>query len=267
MPRTATNSRIGLSSKRSPQKKKKSRRRKGHKGGHKALTLALVLLMLFGGLVAYILTGREGYRGIDVSHHQGKINWEQVAWGGDIKFAYIKATEGINHTDPTYKTNVSEAMRYGIPVGAYHFFRADRDGRSQFLHFADIVGNNFDLVPMLDLEDSGGRISDIEGYRTEVEKFIRSCEEYYGVKPIVYSNLSFMRDKVRPAATDCHYWAAWYPPGIRLLPSGRRRFLKVTHPKENPIIWQYSDRGRIRGIRRDVDLNECWDMDAIRYRR
>ncbi len=57
-----------------------------------------------------------------VSHHQGEINWKQVAEKNDFKFVVMKATEGHDFIDPRFATNSKEAKEQGILVGAYHFF-------------------------------------------------------------------------------------------------------------------------------------------------
>ena len=59
--------------------------------------------------------------GIDVSSHQGKINWKEV-YSSKINFAFIKATEGETFVDKRFKYNFSNAKKNNIIVGAYHFF-------------------------------------------------------------------------------------------------------------------------------------------------
>ena len=66
------------------------------------------------------------YDGIDVSKHNGNINWQQVAEDKNIKFVYIKATEGFSIVDSKYKKNLREARATGLKVGSYHFFRGYR---------------------------------------------------------------------------------------------------------------------------------------------
>ncbi|MEP6467972.1 MAG: GH25 family lysozyme, partial [Parafilimonas sp.] len=78
-----------------------------------------------------------GYKihGIDVSSYQGNIYWPAVAGMHDqdvnIKFAFIKATEGLNNVDKQYKNNWQKAKDANITRGAYHFFLATKSGRLQ----------------------------------------------------------------------------------------------------------------------------------------
>ena len=98
--------------------------------------------LVFAGLVAagglfYFHTfspdrGKYPVRGIDVSHHQGPIDWQRVA-ADDVAFAVIKATEGGDHVDDAFATNLREARAAGLAVGAYHFFTFCRPGGDQAL--------------------------------------------------------------------------------------------------------------------------------------
>ena len=97
--------------------------------------------------------------GIDVSHHQGLIDWSQVAGSGQ-RFAFAKATEGSTFVDPNYAFNKSEAEMSGVLFGAYHFARPDaatNDAIVEADHFVDVAqlepGN---LIPVLDIERTGG---------------------------------------------------------------------------------------------------------------
>ena len=67
--------------------------------------------------------------GIDVSHHNGNINWEQVP---DVEFVYIKATEGVTYVDPMYQQNIKGARAKKLRVGAYHYFRTTSSVQKQF---------------------------------------------------------------------------------------------------------------------------------------
>ena len=97
--------------------------------------------------------------GIDVSHHQGAIDWSQVA-GAGTRFAFAKATEGRSYVDPTYATNKAGAALSGVVFGAYHFARPDDTANDAILeadHFVDVaLLEPGDLVPVLDIERTGG---------------------------------------------------------------------------------------------------------------
>src|SRR5205823_659757 len=66
------------------------------------------------------LRAGEAY-GIDVSEHQGRVDWRAVAADG-FEYAYVKATEGADHVDDDFSRNWTGAATAGITRGAYHFF-------------------------------------------------------------------------------------------------------------------------------------------------
>ena len=241
---------------------KKKNRQKTKKHSKWVHWLYVVLVALFFILLAFILLGKKGHKGIDISHHQGKINWEQVVAEGKVEFAYIKATEGANYVDKLYKHNVSEARKHGVLVAPYHFFRADKPGKEQFDNFCNIIGNEFDLVPVLDLEELGGKIHDREAYRNEVKTFIELFVSHYGYKPFIYGSLSFIRDNVYPVGEDCDFWLAWYVPLSKVI-RDKRRFINKMRPGLHPRVWQYTDKGKVPGIVGDVDLDECWELTDL----
>jgi lysozyme len=79
---------------------------------------------------AYPDTAKTPCLGVDVSHYQGDIDWAAAGKAG-VDFAYIKASEGEGYADPAYQTNSGGCVQAGIPYGAYHFFRFDREGAKQ----------------------------------------------------------------------------------------------------------------------------------------
>ena len=68
------------------------------------------------------LYGLGNIAGIDISHAQGKVNWQAVAREGGISFGAVKATEGIQWVDPAFTTNWQEMKDAGVTRGAYHLF-------------------------------------------------------------------------------------------------------------------------------------------------
>ena len=85
-------------------------------------------------------------RGIDVSHHQGSIEWPRVA-ADDVAFAIIKATEGGDHIDTKFDENLRNARAAGLAVGAYHFFTFCRPGADQARNFIATVPHDQPLLP------------------------------------------------------------------------------------------------------------------------
>ena len=94
--------------------------------------------------------------GIDVSHYQGRIDWDQVVSGTAISYVYLKATEGASLVDDTYERNLKEARRVGLSVGSYHFYRPNVSWQEQFANMTSVVkSDDQDLVPIIDIEHRG----------------------------------------------------------------------------------------------------------------
>ncbi|MFL5384534.1 MAG: glycoside hydrolase family 25 protein [Longimicrobiaceae bacterium] len=178
-------------------------------------------------------------RGIDVSHHQGRIDWRAVA-GEGIGFAYMKATEGETFTDPVFARNWSGAADAGIARGAYHRFRPGRDAVAQADHFLSVVSLRAgDLPPVLDVESTGG-VSDARLVRG-VRAWLAEVERRTGVRPIVYTKPGFRRAHLGTALDGYPLWIAEYG---------------VDSPSVDPWhLWQHSERGRVAGIGTAVDLD------------
>ncbi|WP_151087170.1 glycoside hydrolase family 25 protein [Hymenobacter baengnokdamensis] len=195
------------------------------------------------------LTGHEstpllaGYsvHGIDVSAYQGHIDWPRVAQQ-QVRFAFIKATEGATLRDARFARNWREARAAGILSGAYHYFQPNRDGGEQADLFIDTVPlRPGDLPPVLDVE--APRFHDVAELRSEIRQWLEAVEAHYKVKPILYSNYAFYRRYLAGHFDDYPLWLAHYEVERPALPS------------ERWIIWQHSDEAYVPGIRGTVDFN------------
>ena len=202
---------------------------------------ALAVLALAGGSALRADAPRR-VPGIDVSHHQGTINWTAVKRAG-IRFAFIKATEGGDWTDPAFAGNWRRAREAGVMRGAYHYYRPQTHSAVQARHFLRrvSVGKN-DLPPVLDVEATDG-VSNAT-LRRGVRNWLRIVEAETGKRPIIYVSRRFAP---RLAAEFSGYplWIADYRGTSPSVPRGWRRW----------TFWQYSERGRVSGIRAPVDRN------------
>ncbi|MEI9428839.1 glycoside hydrolase family 25 protein [Mesorhizobium sp. Cs1299R1N3] len=212
-------------------------------GGLAGLALACVVVV---GAMVYFHTyspnrGEYPVRGIDVSHHQGKIDWRRVA-ADDVAFAVIKATEGGDHVDNAFAGNLREARAAGLAVGAYHFFTFCRPGADQARNFISVVPHDQPLLPpVVDIEFGGNcpqRLS-AEQLNTELRDFLGPVEAAFGKPAIIY-----LTDEAEAA----------YAGQIAARPLWLRSLL-MEPDRRDWIYWQYHNRGRVDGIEGDVDLN------------
>ena len=184
--------------------------------------------------------------GIDISHYQGVINWKQLAQthAGEfpIRFIFMKATEGGDHSDHTFLQHFDSARKYNFIRGAYHFFRPHTDARKQadfFIRNVNLLSG--DLPPVLDVEDRGKRSK--EELQRAVKTWLDDVEAHYGVKPILYTSYKFkMRYLDNPVFDAYPYWIAhYYVDSVRY--KGRWHF------------WQHTDVGTVPGVEEEVDLD------------
>lgn len=198
---------------------------------------------------------RYQVHGIDVSRYQGKIDWEKVAAmesdGIRISFAYIKASEGMLLVDRYFKRNWRESREHGIRRGAYHYFKPHVNGKVQARLFLRTVKHEEgDLPPVVDIEETG-RLSPGQ-LRDRLGDYIKVIEENIGVKPIIYTGLSFYNDYLKGHFDQYPYWIAHY-----------YRSRPRLHNDLKWEFWQHSDKGRVDGIRHEVDFNVYSGEEAM----
>jgi lysozyme len=165
-----------------------------------------------GGVLAYpnIETARLWYDviGVDVSNHQGNIDWPMLA-RTDVTFAYIKATEGGDFRDRRFQANWEEAKRAGLPRGAYHFFTQCRSGADQARNFiAAVPREQGALPPVVDLEHMGPCRSgpQVANLVEEVAAFLAMLQDHYGRRPVLYTDVVFDATYLRGHFTRETFW-------------------------------------------------------------
>ncbi|WP_196503682.1 GH25 family lysozyme [Aestuariivirga litoralis] len=208
------------------------------------LLLAAGAGLYFGWNYAGFFWLYSGVKGIDVSHHQGKIDWPLVA-KSDIRFAYIKATEGGTFVDDQFVANWKAARDAGLFVGAYHFLTQCKTGEEQAKSFLAQLPKDADqLPPVLDAEkmescSDGTTVIDVP---KEVVAFLDKVEAEAGCRPLVYTDESFDQVYLSGLSASEKIWAR----SIGLPPFYRQR---------SWILWQYHDSAARPGIATPVDLN------------
>lgn len=211
-----------------------------------SLTAGAVALFQRGMLrFNYPSEARFPIRGVDVSHHQGPVDWEQVRASG-IDFAFIKATEGSDHQDSRFHENWANAGRAGLARGAYHFFTFCSPGRGQAENFlASLEGLEPELPPVADVEFAGNCRSwtTIEDIQQELSVFLAEVEASLGRRPTIYLTNTSHRRIIAGRFDDFPLWVR----NTFLEPSSR------TYPRW--AFWQFADNARLAGVRGPIDLN------------
>lgn len=181
--------------------------------------------------------------GIDVSHHQGPIDWENYKLASDslLSFVYCKSTEGLSHVDSQWKKNREQLLELGIAHGTYHFFQPLSNPAKQAEHFlAHYSPQAGDLPPVLDAETMGS--SDAQLIEA-MKIWLNAVETKTGQRPIIYTSHDFYRTKFIGKFPKHQFWIANYNANVSGL--------------EDPQIvhWQYNDHGNVPGINGPVDMN------------
>jgi len=194
--------------------------------------------------------------GIDVSRYQQNISWDMVknmnVHDIQLLFAFIKSTEGISNIDPYFKRNWKKSKQAGLVRGAYHFFIATKDGRMQAQNFIKNVNlETGDLPPVLDIEQL--YTAKPEQLRTQLKEWLDIIENYYHVRPIIYTYLDFYDKNLKGYFDDYPLWVAHY--------------LQPHQPRINRdwTFWQHSEGGRVNGILSRVDFN-VFNGDSLAFK-
>lgn len=186
-------------------------------------------------------------RGIDVSAHNGMMNLDAAASEG-VRFVFIKASEGEDFRDENFRLNYEKAWHAGLKIGAYHFFRFDRDGVSQAINLLKAIGDReLDLGIAIDVEEQGNP----KGIDPElIQDRLTAMTEYLnlrGYRVMFYSNRDGYYDYIQPNHEGYPLWICGFT--------------------RSPVMaewqfWQYYHHGKVKGIRGDVDLDVFGGSEA-----
>lgn len=211
------------------------------------------------GRMRYFSGSVPSHAGIDVSQHNGEIDWEAVAADG-VEFAMLRVgyrgyTEGAVYEDERFRENYEGARAAGIKVGAYFFSQARSvEEAAQEAEFTldQLRGLKLDLPVAYDWELIGqdnARAEDMdrETLTACTAEFCRRVSRHFDT--MIYTNAYqcyFLLDLSQ--LSDYPIWFAGYASS------------PILYYRFN--IWQYSDEGTVEGIERPTDLNICFfDLD------
>ncbi|MDQ3110661.1 MAG: glycoside hydrolase family 25 protein [Bacteroidota bacterium] len=196
--------------------------------------------------------------GIDVSHHNGSVNWSKVRQAEPaISFAYIKATQGVGYKDPATAANANGAKAAGIKIGYYHF--ASLNNAADVVKDATNEAEWFDatletmppaeLMPVLDIETNEKHLN-TQQVQLWISTFLERMKALGYPVVVLYSYKPFFDDNL-PANHpfgEVPLWLAQYRNvAAPALPHGWTKY----------TIWQYSAKGKVNGINGDCDMNRA----------
>lgn len=185
--------------------------------------------------------------GIDISHHQGEINWNTLQSLQDsdtpLAFVFVKATEGGDHKDSEFQKNFKEAAAHGFIRGAYHFYNPETDPVRQADFFiSNVELSKGDLPPVIDIEVKPSRAQQ-DTFYAQLATFLYRLEAHYGARPIVYTSYKYKERYLSAPEFDRYpLWIAHY-------------HVDQLKYRGEWAFWQHSDRAVIPGIPEKTDLN------------
>lgn len=194
--------------------------------------------------------------GTDVSKYQGSVDWAALR-KGNIRFAFIKATEGGDRVDDYFEVNWRNAKAAGIPRGAYHFYYFCRSAKEQAEWFIRNVPRDAGaLPPVLDMEwnhlsPSCKLRPDAETVKAEMRVFLDIVTRHFGKKPIIYTSIDFYDDN----RLDQFGGYDWWLRSVSMHPHDR-------YNRRHFLFWQYTGTGELPGVTGDADINVFFGTDA-----
>ncbi len=210
------------------------------------------------GVIHYYEEGeRISRKGIDVSRYQDKIDWEKVA-SDEVDYAFIRLgirgyTEGEILEDETFQTNIKGALKNDIDVGVYFFTQAmseeEAEEEAEFV-IESIAPYKVTYPVVIDVEavtSTNARSNDLNS-EDRTKYCITFCEKIKeaGYTPMIYGNLkTFMLLMDIEKLEEYDKWFAYYD--------------ETYYFPYDFKIWQYTNKGKVAGIKGDVDLNVSFD--------
>ena len=183
---------------------------------------------------------------IDVSYHNGVINWEKVKASG-CAGAILRCGYGDNiasQDDKQWVRNLAECERLGIPVGVYLYSYAtcDRQAKSELEHILRLIkGHTFQLPIFIDVEEPG-----TQSFAARTCEIVCEGLKSAGYTPGVYASLSWFNGYLGSIRGKYIEWMARY------------KNLPEDTYKDQYAIWQYSSDGHVDGVNGRVDVNYCY---------
>ncbi len=193
-------------------------------------------------------------RGIDVSNHQGTVDWNKVKAAG-IDFAILKVGPVYGKPDDSFEKNAAECERLGIPYGVYYYSyaRSVEDANKEADRTLAWLGGHHPSLPVYyDLEDSY-ILQDPDFSKdklTQIAQAFCNRMEAVGFKSGIYANLNWLNNYLNsPSLSGYDHWVAQY--NWRCDYAGSYSF------------WQYSSSGNVPGVNGRCDMNYCFNGSLL----
>lgn len=187
--------------------------------------------------------GGKRVEGIDVSHHNGTIDWKKVQAAG-IGFAFIRVSDGTGVNDTQFAANWAGAKSQDMVRGVYQYFRGSQSGTAQANLLLSKMGTlgAGDLPPVCDIEELDG--VSVNTLVTQVRAWMTTVQTRTGMTPIIYTAPAFW-NSLNASFPDNDLWVAHWGVSAPTVPNGWAAW----------NFWQYTASGTVSGITGAVDRN------------
>jgi len=213
----------------------------------------------------------SGLQGVDVSQHQGSIDWHRVARSG-IDFAIVKCSEGGDFIDPCdgpenapdedrlrrLRARCAQIRQEGMTLGVYHFLRPKlgRTGDVEAEFAVKIArkvgwGKPGDLRLCVDIEVTALNAPATHRY---IGQFVKRAKELTGHLPLIYTFPAFWNGLGNPSRFQCPLWIAHFTSAPQP---------DIPRPWTRFAIWQHTSTGTVPGISTNVDRNRAKRLPLI----
>lgn len=200
---------------------------------------------------------------MDVSKHQGVIDWAKVKASGKIDGVMLRAmgnsAEGKPskpYTDPQFARNYAECQRLGIPCGVYGYFKAvNREQADKELAMLRklLVGKTLQLPVAVDIEDTVQQALS-KSALTDLAAYALGVVQSWGVYAMLYTGLYFGQTYLCMGGAALKPYDVWLAAYRSTKPSPGRPF----------GMWQYTSTAHIPGVSTNVDMSHAYkDYAAI----
>ena len=192
---------------------------------------------------------------MDVSRHQGTINWEKVKASGKVDGVMIRAMgnsatgrPSAPYTDPQFARNYAECKRLGIPCGVYGYFKAvNREQADKELAYFKklLTGRSFELPVAVDIEDEVQKPLG-KAALTDLTAYMLSTVESWGVYALLYTGLWFGSTFLYMGGAALKPYDVW----LARYPKDQRKAKPEDKPKTAFAfgMWQYTSTASVPGI-------------------
>ena len=208
---------------------------------------------------------------MDVSKHQGVIDWAKVKASGKIDGVMLRAMgnsaagkPSAPYTDPQFARNYAECKRLGIPCGVYGYFNATTKAQADkelALLKKQLTGKTFELPVAVDIEDTVQQAIG-KSALTDLAAYCLSTVQSWGVYAMLYTGLYFGQTYLYMGGAALKAYDVW----LARYPKDQRK----TKPEDKPKtafafgMWQYTSTARVPGVSTNVDMSHAYkDYAAI----